>query len=103
MFVILVFIHKDTVLMLSLFLSTGVQLRADSADRIYDYSLYYNMLMQVLELTSHNSQNVRLFVNICGSVNHMFVVCTNLSVICTRVWSAKVRTDDNPDVSSLSH
>jgi len=42
-FVILVFIHKDTVFMLYLVLSTSVQLKADSADRIYDYSLYYSM------------------------------------------------------------
>jgi len=59
--------------MLSLVLSTGVQLRVDSADRIYDYSLYYSMLMLVLELTSHKSQNVRLLVNIHGSANHTFL------------------------------
>jgi hypothetical protein len=43
MFVILVFIYKDIVFMLYLVLSTSVQLEADSADRIYDYSLYYSM------------------------------------------------------------
>jgi len=42
MFVSLVFIHKDSVLILYLVLSTGVQLKVDS--RIYVYSLYYYML-----------------------------------------------------------
>jgi hypothetical protein len=59
--------------MLSLVLSTGVQLKADSADRIHDYSLYYCMLNQVLELTSHKPQNVRLLVNIRGSANNTFL------------------------------
>jgi len=39
-FVNLVFIHKDIVLMLSLVLSIGDQLKADFARRIYVYSLY---------------------------------------------------------------
>jgi len=37
--------------MLSLVLSKGVQLRANSAHRIYVYSLYYCMLKQVMEVT----------------------------------------------------
>jgi hypothetical protein len=55
---ILVFIHKDSVLIFYLVLSIGVQLKADSVHRIYVYSLYYCMLKQVLESTSHKSQNV---------------------------------------------
>jgi len=73
MFAILVFIHKDTVLILSLVLSTGVQIKAASTDGIYDYSLYYCMLKQVLELTSHKPQNVRLLMNIRASANHTFL------------------------------
>jgi hypothetical protein len=39
--------------MLSLVLSIGDQLKADSACRIYVYNLYYCMLCQVLEVTSY--------------------------------------------------
>jgi len=57
MFVVLVFIHKDT-LILYLVRSIGVELKADSIQRIYVYNLYYCMLKQVLEVTSHKSQDV---------------------------------------------